>query len=70
MGKLLTATDLRKNLYSILKHIDETPIFFTYKGKKYSILSESESTPHNERYESMRRDIMTRNCSSLHQACY
>ena len=36
--KMMTATALRKDLYDLLKHVDEKPIFFTYKGQKYSVV--------------------------------
>lgn len=41
--KMLTATAFRKNLYELLKHIEEKPIFFTYKGEKYSVVPAMEA---------------------------
>ena len=38
----ITASRLRKELFSIMKHIHEKPVFFTYKGERFSILPERE----------------------------
>ena len=40
--KSITASRLRKELFSIMKHIHEKPVFFTYKGERFSILPERE----------------------------
>lgn len=38
----ITASRLLKELFSIMKHIHEKPVFFTYKGERFSILPERE----------------------------